>query len=90
MANEPRPGSYLTRQSYREATYHQFDELKNIGYDWRTNVFSRTISPYILSDSKRKDLIEEMRKIVVYIMDYASKIKKTFNYTVDKNYKYLN
>jgi hypothetical protein len=90
MANEPRQGKYLTRENYREATYSQFNDLKNIGYDWRSNVFDRTISPYILSDSKRRDILTEMKKFVVYVMDYASNIKKAFNYTVDKNYKYLN
>jgi hypothetical protein len=87
---EQREGRYLTRENFRETTKHQFDELKNIGYDWRNNVFNKTLSPYILSDSKRKDILTEMQKFVVYIMDYVSQIKKGVNYTVDKNYKYLN
>lgn len=90
MAKEPRSGQYLTRKSYRDATLHQFDNLENIGYDWRNNSLKRSLSPYILSDSKRLSIIEYMQTIVAYIMDYGSNIKKSINYTVDKNYKHLN
>lgn len=90
MATEPRYGSYLTRESYRNATLHQFDNLLNTGYDWRNNSLKRSLSSYILSDQKRVDIIEQMQIIIAYIIDNVSSIKKAINYTVDKNYKYLN
>ena len=90
MANEPRKGLYLTRKSYYDAMYHQFDELKNTGYDWRKNSIKRSVSSYIISDSKRLTIIEKFQDYITYIMDYASNIKKAFNYTADKKYKYLN
>jgi metal-responsive CopG/Arc/MetJ family transcriptional regulator len=90
MANEPRKGQYLIRPSYYDAMYHQFDDLKNTGYDWRNNIIKRSVSSYILSDSKREAIIIRMQSLIVYIMDYASNIKKAFNYAADKNYKHLN
>ncbi len=90
MAKDPRYGQYLTRENYRNSTLHQFDKLENIGYDWRNNSLKKSLSPYILSDSKRLAIIEYMQIIVAYILDYASNIKKSINYTVDKNYKHLN
>ena len=92
MANstDPRKGVYLTRQSYYDIMYHQFDDLKNTGYNWRKNSIKRSVSAYILSDSKREIIIERFQEFVTYIMDYASNIKKAFNYTADRNYKYLN
>jgi len=90
MAAGPRQGAYLTRQSYYQYTYHQFDDLKNTGYDWRNNSIKRSVSFYLLNDPKREAIIGEFQKFITYIMDYASNIKKAFNYTVDKNYKYLN
>jgi hypothetical protein len=90
MATEPRQGLYLTRKSYREATLHQFDELLHIGYDWRSNSLKKSLSGYLLNDSKRVAIVEQMQILIAYIMDYASNIKKSINYTVDKNYKYLN
>jgi len=90
MGTEPRQGAYLTRQSYYQYAYHQFDDLKNTGYDWRNHSIKRSISNYLLDDPKRETIIETYQKFIEYIMDYASNIKKAFNYTVDKNYKYLN
>jgi hypothetical protein len=90
MATEPRKGAYLTRESYYQYTYHQFDDLKNVGYNWRENAMKRSVSHYLINDNKRRLLIDQYQKFVNFIMDYASNIKKSFNYTVDKNYKYLN
>jgi hypothetical protein len=90
MAIEPRKGNYLTRRSYYDAMYHQFDDLKNTGFDWRNNSIKRSVSSYLLSDSKRLSIVERYQDFITYIMNYASQIKKTFNYTADKNYKYLN
>jgi hypothetical protein len=90
MATEPRKGEYLTRQSYYYYAYHQFDDLKNTGYDWRKDSIKRSISFYLLNDFKRKIIIEKFQEFITHMMDYASTIKKSFNYTVDKNYKYLN
>lgn len=87
---EIRKGQYLTRESYYDAMYHQFDDIKNTGFDWRKNAFSRTLSSYLLSDSKRVAIVSRFQIFLVYIMDRASGIKKAFNYTADKNYKYLN
>jgi len=90
MATEPRKGSYLTRQSYYQYMIHIQDDIKNTGYDWRTNLFNKSISTYILSDTKRSLILGEIQKLLVYAIDKVSMIKKSMNYTVDKNYKYLN
>ncbi len=93
MANnliEPKKGYYMTRPSYYDLMYHQFDDLKNTGYDWRKNSIKRSVSAYLLSDTKRETIIEQFQVFIAFIMDYASNIKKAFNYTADRNYKYLN
>lgn len=87
---EGRTGQYLTRKSYYYDMEHQFDDLKNTGYDWRKNSIKRSVSGYLLADSKRLGIIEQFQVFIAYIMDYASNIKKAMNYTADKNYKHLN
>ena len=87
---EPRQGNYLTRVSYYQYMTHIQDDLKNIGYDWRKNLFNKSLSTYLLSDSKRSDIMGQIQRMMVYMIDRVSMIKKTMNYTVDKNYKYLN
>jgi len=89
MAN-PREGKYLTRESYYQYMIHIQDDLKNTGYDWRNNLFNKSVSTYLLSDQKRVDILNQLQKMMVYLIDRVSMIKKSMNYTVDKNYKYLN
>lgn len=86
----PREGKYLTRESYYQYMIHIQDDLKNTGYDWRNNLFNRSLSTYLLSDPKRSRIMTQIQKMMVYMIDRVSMIKKAMNYTVDKNYKYLN
>jgi hypothetical protein len=83
-------GKHLTRESYYQAMIHSQDVIKNAGFDWRKNLFNKTMSQYLLSDPKREQILGQMEKLMVFIIDKVSKIKKAVNYTVDKNYKYLN
>lgn len=87
---EPREGKYLTRESYYQYMIHVQDDLKNTGYDWRNNLFKKSVSTYLLSDPKREGILNQIQKMMVYMIDRVSMIKKAMNYTVDKNYKYLN
>ena len=87
---ELRDGKYLTRESYYQYMIHIQDDLKNTGYDWRNNLFNRSLSTYLLSDPKRSGIMTQIQKMMVYMIDRVSMIKKAMNYTVDKNYKYLN
>jgi hypothetical protein len=89
MANQ-REGKYLTRESYYQYMIHIQDDLKNTGYDWRNNLFNRSLSTYLLADPKRSRIMTQIQKMMVYMIDRVSMIKKSMNYTVDKNYKYLN
>jgi hypothetical protein len=86
----PREGKYLTRESYYQYMIHIQDDLKNTGYDWRNNLFNKSVSAYLLSDEKRLETLNQIQKMMVYLIDRVSQIKKAMNYTVDKNYKYLN
>ena len=87
---EPRKGSYLPRESYYQNKIHIQDDLKNTGHDWRKNLFNKTLSRYLLSDTKRSQILSEIEKLMIYAIDKVSTIKKAVNYTVDKKYKYLN
>lgn len=87
---EYKKGKYLTRESYYEVMHHQFDDLKNNGFDWRTKMMTNSVSSYLISDPKRLTIVQKFTEMMVYVMDYASQIKKAFNYTVPKNYKHLN
>lgn len=86
----PRKGTYLTRENYRNAMYHQQDNLKNRGYNWRPVIMKRNLSTYLLADNKRREFIEQLQLFLVYLMDQASLIKKQYNFLMDKDTKDYN
>jgi len=90
MKKPQRVGAYLTRKSYRQATYHFFDKRKNLGYDWRDKLLVKSLSSYLLADPKRLSMIVQIQKMLVNFMDEASRIKKAINIYTDKNEKYFN
>jgi len=87
---EQRQGNYLVRESYYQFMTHMQDDIKYTGYNWRDKLFDKTLSSYLLADPKRSQIMGQIKKLMVYIIDNVSTIKKAMNYTVDKNYKYLN
>lgn len=64
--------------------------LKNVGYEYEGKIFKNTLSPYLLSDPNRSDILTQIEKTVFYLIEKTKYIKNFFNYTVDKNYKNLN
>jgi hypothetical protein len=87
---EIRTGKYLVRESYYQYMIHLQDDLKNTGFDWRAKLFQKSMSRYLLSDPKREQILIQIQNLLTFIIDKISGIKKAVNYTVDKNYKYLN
>jgi hypothetical protein len=87
---EIRKGKYLIRESYYQYMIHLQDDLKNTGFDWRNNLMQKSVSQYLLADPKRNEIIGQIQTLLIFLIDKISNIKKAVNYTVDKNYKYLN
>jgi len=83
----PKMGEYLTRENFRKAMYHQHDNIKNRGYNWRPVIMKKNLSTYLLADSKRQEFVEQLQTFLVYIMDQASLIRKQFNFLMDKDTK---
>lgn len=65
-------------------------KLKNIGYDYKGKIFSKTMSPYLMRDPNRSDILQEFEKTIYFLIEKSKYIKNFLNYTVDKNYKNLN
>ena len=84
-----RMGSYLIRRSQWEDLIHRQDDLKNVGYDWRPNLLKKSLSTYLQSNDDVSEMIERYRQLLVFIVDKIQDVKKAFNYTVDKHYKYI-
>ena len=78
------------KESLYQISRTRLTRLKNTGYDYKNKIFEKSLSPYILRDDNRKDILSQYEKIVYFLIEKAKYIKNFFNYTVDKNYKQLN
>lgn len=82
-------GAYLTRKSFYEALVHQQDDLKNIGFDWRPNLMTKSLSKYLLANKDVEAVVAQYTKLLTYIVDTIQQIRKSINYAVDRKYKYI-
>lgn len=78
------------KESLYQISRTRLTRLKNTGYDYKNKIFEKSLSPYILRDDNRKDILSRYEKIVYFLIEKAKYVKNFFNYTVDKNYKQLN
>ena len=76
--------------SLYEITNTRLTNLKNVGYDYKGKIFSKTMSSYLLKDPIRRDILTKLEDIVYFLVEKTKYIKNFINYTVDKNYKHLN
>lgn len=83
-------GIPLERPSYQYVSEHLQDDLKNTGFAYQDKLLTKTVSNYLLSDTQREYAIGRLQILINQIVDYVSNIRRGFNYTVDKKYKYLN
>jgi hypothetical protein len=81
-------GPYLVRKSLYESLIHQQDDIKNVGYDWRPNLMRKGMSKYLLANDDVAGMVNQYTVLLSFIVDKIQEIKKSINYTVDKNYKH--
>ena len=77
-------------ESLYDSVDTRLDVLKNKGYDYKGNIFKKSMSPYLFNDPKRKDILDQYETIIYFLIEKVKYIKTFFNYTVSKNYKHLN
>lgn len=56
------------------------------GYDYRGKIFKNSLSRLIFFDKKRENIIQKIDEIWWQLIQKIKIIKKTFNYTVNKDY----
>jgi hypothetical protein len=74
---------------YKVAT-NRLTRLKNTGFDYKDKIFEKSMSPLMFADPTRRSIIQEMEKMVYFMVEKVRTIKTFYNYTVDKDYNKLN
>lgn len=65
------------------------DRLLNRGFDYKDQIFNRSLSPFILSDSRRRGILLQFESLLYFLIQKVRLIKAHNNYTVNKDYKNL-
>ncbi len=83
----PKPGPHLGRPSYYNWMIHQQDKFKNTGYDYEKNMVDKILSNYMLVDPRKEYTFKRFADMLVFLINSIGSIKKSYNYTVDRNFK---
>lgn len=78
------------RPSFKDYALSRKNEIKNIGFDYRNNVFDRSVSASLVSEPKRVAILSFMEILVNYLIDSVKSIKKHNNFAISKKWRDFN
>lgn len=79
----------IDKKAHIKYTYdlkHRNDSVKNTGYDYETNLFSRLFSNVMFGNPKLKEFLPLLQQNAVWMIDSTLMIRNWWNYSVDKYY----
>lgn len=77
-------------ESLYKAATNRLTKLRDTGFDYQGRIFEKSMSPLLFADPTRKSILEQLERMVFFMIEKVKLIKTFNNYTVDKDYKKLN
>lgn len=78
------------RDTLKDFALSRKNEIKNIGYDYRGNVLTRSLSNTIIEEPKRQALLAMFELMINYLIDSVKHIKKHNNFAIPKKWRDFN
>ena len=78
------------KESLFDVAEHQRDKILHKGFDYKGQVFKRSMSNYLFRDELRSGILAKMEDVVYNLIELVKDIKNHFNYVVPKNYRNKN
>jgi len=80
----------MEKKSWYEFMSTQNDIRSNVGFEYEGRIFEKTLSNTILGgDKDRMDILASVERVVHQLFEATKYIKNYYNYTVNKNNKYV-
>lgn len=79
-----------SRPTLKDFALSRKNEIKHLGFDFRLNVFNKSISNLILGEEKRSILIGFLEVMVNYLIDSVKNIKRHHNFAISKKWRDFN
>ena len=70
---------YKARASYFYTAKHFNDEFKNLGYNYRGQIFKKTTSPELWANPLQIPFYGQFEALIVFLIEQVKMIKKTFS-----------
>ncbi len=78
------------RNTLKEFALTRKNDIKNVGFDYRNNVLSKTISPLILNEVKRFQMLAVVEVLINYLIDSVKSIKRHSNFALPRKWRDFN
>lgn len=78
------------KRKYSYIVDHALDNRKNLGYDYRENIFKKTMSNQLFVNPDSNKILTEIQKIVYFLIEQVKLLKTRYLISVDKDYNQIN
>lgn len=78
------------KRSYNYTAKHANDVYSNLGYDYRENIFKNTLSKQLFANDKSAKILNEIQKLVFFLIEEVKVLKTRFVFALDKDSKLIN
>lgn len=75
---------------FRYKIRHRHDQLLHRGFNYHGNILYKTLSSAMFLEPKRELILAQYEKVLSFLVDTIKHIKKSYNWTVDKDEIYIN
>jgi len=81
---------YKSRAPYYNQVWHLNDNFKNLGYDYRGQLYKKTTSPELWGNPIQIPFIGRLEAIVTLLVEHTKIIKKWFSPAHEKETLHIN
>lgn len=88
--NARKNNKWASRTSPYWQIEHCNDDEEARGYEYHGNLFGNSLSPMILEEFRRYNILQSFDSLMCYVIDKIKLIKKFRNYAIDKRDIHIN
>jgi hypothetical protein len=77
-------------KKFEDHLFSRNDNRKNLGFNYKGKIFRNTLSSAMYLEEKRASILDQIERLVYFMIEYVKNIKKSYNYTFDKNFNKFN
>lgn len=79
-----------SKKSPRYYAHHVQDKYTDLGFDYRNNIFKKSVSPVIYNNRINEMILKHIGNIIAWMIDTVKQIKLQYMVSLPKNSRNLN